>query len=125
MILTGIDGDAVVSGVERYILTQNVAAGVGVEPVVVGTDAIDGDATHDQVGTPGGVVLPEWCVLRAVILHQHVGAAEQLDHAGPEVVTQAENTALHGDIRFGERRQVVLVALPGSLRIGEPGIKVC
>src|SRR5262249_3153446 len=53
-----------------------------------------------------------------------VGAPEKLDHAGPEIMAQAKDTPLDGHTCFGERREIVLIALPGSLRVGESGIKV-
>ena len=68
-VAAGLDGDAVVAGVEEAVLDQDVVAVFGVTAVVVVAVGVDGDAAGGEVGAEDGVQLP----------HGRVGDGDALD----------------------------------------------
>ena len=59
-VAAGLDGDAVVAGVEEAVLDQDVVAVFGVTAVVVVAVGVDGDAAGGEVGAEDGGSTPTW-----------------------------------------------------------------
>ncbi len=111
-ILAGLDGDAVVTGIEGAAVHQHVVAGFRIEAVAVRSQAVGVHFADHQIAAMDRVVLPERRVCDVVALQQHIGAADQLYHRRPQVVTQAEHAFGDWYAGFGQRRQILVVGTP-------------
>src|SRR6516164_3538129 len=59
VVFTGLNRNTIVAGVERHTLDENVIARLGVEPVVVGAEAVGIDATDHDIAASDRMMLPE------------------------------------------------------------------
>ena len=59
VVATALDGNAVVARVERAILCEHIGAALGVAAVAIGTEVVEGHATHCKVGNVEGVQGPK------------------------------------------------------------------
>jgi len=59
VVFAGFDRNTIVTGIERHTLDEDVIAGLGVEPVVVGAEAVGIDAADNDIAASDRVMLPE------------------------------------------------------------------
>lgn len=85
LVAARLDGDAVVPHVEFHVFDQHVGRGFGIAAVVVVIVPVDEDVSDDDVVAVDRMDDPERGVVDFHVFDQHVLAAEELDHAGPQV----------------------------------------
>ena len=90
VVAAGLDGDAVVAGVENAILDQHVAARFRIAAVVVGAVAEDIHAADGDVGAENRIDLPHRRIVNGDAFDQHVLAAIRLDEVGPQKLAFAK-----------------------------------
>jgi hypothetical protein len=68
VVFARLDRDAIVAGVERHALDEDVIAGLGVEPVVIGAEAVGIDVADHGIAASDRMMLPERRVHHLVTL---------------------------------------------------------
>src|SRR6516165_3928361 len=91
-IFAGLDRDAIVAGVERHTVDEDEIAGLGVEPVVIGADAIGIDVADHNIAARDRMVLPEWRVDHLVASQQNTRAAEEFYHCRRQLMANPEDS---------------------------------
>src|SRR6516162_2691594 len=105
-VFAGLDRDAIVAGVERHTVDEDVIAGLGVEPVVIGADAIGIDIADHDITASDGMMLPERRVDHLVALQQNASAGEEFDHRRWQLMADAEYPLGQRYLSLGQSRKI-------------------
>src|SRR5215469_32299 len=79
-VFPGLDRYAVVAGVKRYTVDEDVIAGLGIEPVIIRAEAVGIDVADHEIASCDRMMLPERRVDNLIALQQNARAAEEFDH---------------------------------------------
>ncbi len=117
-VLAGLDGDAVVAGVEAAVLDDHIAGGFGIDAVIVGAVGIDVQAAHQHIFAAQGMDLPHGRIDDLDALDEHILAGVGLNGARTHQRKTRKNgitvLILRGGIHVGDLRDVVPVDVHGG-----------
>jgi hypothetical protein len=81
----------VIAGVERHSFDQHIIAGLRVEPVVIGTEAIGINLPDHDIAASDRMMLPERRIDHLIALQQNACAAEKFEHRRRQLMANAEH----------------------------------
>ena len=97
-IPSGLDSDAIVSRIERAVFDQDVAAGVRIASVVVGSMAHDLDVAHGHIRAEDRIDFPHGRIVNRHAFYQDVSGPEWLDKIRPQETAFPKEPLRYGNI---------------------------